>query len=79
VPGGIHDVDAIAVPLKSRVLRANGDSFFALEIHRVHHAFLDFLVGAKGAGLTQKLIDERGLAVINVRNDGDVTNVIHLT
>ena len=77
VAGRIDDVDAIAVPLKGGVLGADRDPFFALEIHRIHHALLDFLVGAEGARLTQQLIDQRGLAVIDVRNDGDVTDFIH--
>ncbi len=77
--GGVDDVDAIAVPLEGGVLRANGDSFFALQIHRIHHALLDLLIGAEGAGLTQELIDERGFAVVDVRNDGDVTNLVHGT
>jgi hypothetical protein len=29
------------------------------------------------ARLAQQLIDQRGLAVINVRNDGDVTDLFH--
>ena len=45
----VDDVDAIVVPLKGRVLGADGDSFFALQIHRIHHALLNFLVGAKCA------------------------------
>ena len=73
----VNDVDPIAVPLESGVLRANGDSFFALEIHRIHHALLNLLIGAKRSRLAQQLIDQRGLAVIDVRNDGDVTNLIH--
>ena len=73
----IDDVDPITVPLKSCVLRANGDSFFALEIHRIHHALFNLLIGAKRARLAQQLIDQRGLAVIDVRNDGDITDFIH--
>ena len=53
VAGSVDDVDAIAVPLKGGVLGANGDAFFALEIHRIHHPFLHLLVGAEGAGLAQ--------------------------
>src|SRR5438552_5221385 len=75
----IDDVDPIAVPLKGSVLRAKGDSFFALEILRIHHPFLDLLIGSEGAGLAQELIDQRGLAVVDVRNDGDVTNLVHGT
>ena len=73
----IDDVDPIAVPLKSGVLRADGDPFLALEIHRIHHALLDLLIGAKGPRLAQQLIDQRRLAVIDVRNDGDITDFIH--
>ncbi len=36
------------------------------------------LVGAEGAGLLEQLIDERGLAVIDVRDDGDVADVFHV-
>ena len=77
VPGSIDDVDPITVPLESGVLGANGYAFFALEIHRIHHPLLDFLIRAEGAGLPQQLINERGLAVIDVRNDGDVADFIH--
>src|SRR5206468_2653920 len=77
VPRRVDDVDPITVPMKSRVFRANGDSLLALEIHRIHNAFLDFLIGAKRARLAQQLIDQRSLAVIDVRNDGDITDFIH--
>ena len=77
VTRSIDDVDPITVPLKSGVLGANGDSFFALQIHRIHHAFFNLLIGAKRARLPQQLIDQRRLAVIDVRNDGDITDLIH--
>jgi hypothetical protein len=37
------------------------------------------LIGAKGSRLPQELIDKCGLAMIDVCNDGDVTNLIHET
>ena len=37
----------------------------------------NLLVGAEGAGLFQQTIDEGGLAVIDVRDDGDITYVFH--
>ena len=77
VAGGIDDVDAVAVPMESGVLGANGDAFLALEIHRVHHPLLDFLVGAEGARLAEQLVDERRLSVIDVGDDGDVADFIH--
>ena len=36
------------------------------------------LVGAKGAGLFQEAVHERGLAMINVRDDRDVSDVLHI-
>jgi len=36
------------------------------------------LVGAEGARLLQEAIHERGLAMINVRDDRYVSNVLHI-
>jgi hypothetical protein len=36
------------------------------------------LVGAEGAGLFQETIHQRGLAMINVRDDRDVSDVLHI-
>src|SRR2546423_7021734 len=55
--GRIYNVDTVAIPLKRGILRANGDTFFALEIHRIHHALLDLLISAKRSGLAQELVD----------------------
>ena len=73
----VHDIDAIAIPLKRGIFGANGDALFAFKIHRIHDALLDFLIGAERPGLPQQLIYQRGLAVINVRNDAEVTDLIH--
>ena len=77
MPGGVDNVDAVIIPLKSGILRANRDSFFAFEVHRIHHAFLDFLIRSKSSRLTQELIHERGLAVIDVCDDRYVADVLH--
>ena len=49
----------------------------ALEIHRVHHPLLDFLIRPESPRLPQELIDQGSLAVVYVRNDGDVTDLFH--
>ena len=54
------------------VLGQNRDAAFALEIGAVHGAFGDPLVRAKRAALVQHRVDQRRLAVIDVRDDGDV-------
>ena len=32
-------------------------------------------MGVEGAGLAQELVNERGFAVIDMRDDGDVTDI----
>ena len=54
------------------VLREDGDAALALEVGVVHRALGDPLVGAEDAALVQQGVDERGLAVVDVRDDGDV-------
>ena len=41
----------------------------------VHHGIDNFLVCGQGAGLAQQLIDHGGLAMIDVGDDGDVTDL----
>ena len=36
------------------------------------------LISAKGSRLLEQAVHERGLAMINVRDDGDVANVLHI-
>ena len=79
VAGRVHDVDVVILVFERGVLGADGDALFLLQIHRIHQAFLRrlVLVGAEGAGLFEQAIHERGLAVVNVRDDGDISNVLH--
>jgi hypothetical protein len=48
----------------------------ALPLQRVgvHHALLDHLVLAERARLAEHLVDERRLAVVDVGDDGDVSD-----
>ena len=57
------------------VLGENGDPALALERIRIHHALCDDLIFAERAGLAKHLVDQRRLAVIDVRDDGDITNL----
>ena len=74
VARGVDDVDVGAFVLDRAVLRQDRDAALLFEVVRVHHAGIDLLVVAESAGLTQQLVDERGLAVVNVGDDGDVAN-----
>ena len=78
VAGSIDDIDVRAFVGDRAVLGKDGNAALALEIIRVHHALDQVLVCGERAGLAQQLVDERGLAVVDVGDDGDVTYCSHL-
>ena len=73
VPRRVDDVDAPVVPADRGVLGENRDAALFLEVVRVHRALGYDRARIERVGLTQQLIDERGLAVIHVRDDRDVS------
>ena len=75
VARGVDDVDPGVAPGDGGVLRQDGDAVLALEVDRVHDALDDRLVLAEGAGLPEHGVDERGLAVVDVGDDGEVSQV----
>jgi len=64
-------MDALIVD--GAVLRQNGDPALLFEIVGVHYPLGNSLMGGEGAGLTEQLVDEGGLAVVNVGDNGDVS------
>ena len=72
VAGRIDDVDFAAAEVDGGVLGENRDAALALQLVRVHHALGHLLVGAKGSGLAQHGVDERGLAMVHMGDDGDI-------
>src|SRR5262249_60117148 len=54
----------------------DGDAALALLIEGVHGPLGDDVAAAEGAGVVQHDVDERGLAVIDVRDDRDVAHVL---
>jgi hypothetical protein len=50
----------------------NGDSAFLFKVVAVHQALADSVAGAERVALVQHGVDERGLAVVYVRDDGKV-------
>jgi hypothetical protein len=75
VAGGVDDVDLRAVVAAGGVLGENRDAPLALEAG-VQHALGCLLVRGERPGLPQQRIDERRLAVVDVRDDGDVSDVV---
>ena len=72
VARGVNDVDLDALVVNRSVLRKNGDAALTLDIARVHDALFDYLIFTERTCLLEHLIDQGSLAVVNVRNDGDV-------
>ena len=71
----IDDIDAGVLPHDRGRLGENGDAALALEIVGIHGALDHALVLAIGAGLLQQPVDQRGLAVVDVGDDGDVAKI----
>ena len=71
----IDDVDAhVPSGLHRGAFGEDRDAAFALQIVRIERALGDLLVGAERAALAQQLIDQRRLAVIDMRDDRDVAD-----
>ena len=71
----VDDVDQEVVVVDGGVLGQDRDAALALELVAVHGALGDALVGAERAALVQQRVDQRGLAVIDVGDDGDVAPI----
>ena len=76
VAGSVNDVDFVAVVENGGLLGGDGDAALVFLVHGVHNQSLGHLglVGAESVGLLQETINEGGLAVVNVGDDGDVAD-----
>jgi len=72
----VHDVDFHAVPGDSRVLRQDGDAALALERVAVQDALASRSGVAEDFRLLEHAIDQGRFAVVDVRDDGNVANVV---
>ena len=80
VTGRVNDVDGDSRTIRQPVpyggvLGEDGDAFFPLQVHRVQHPFLDSLTGTKRPGLPEHRVDQRRLAVVDVRDDRYVPQI----
>jgi hypothetical protein len=72
----VDDVDAVVVPDDRGVLREDRDPALLLDRVRVHHPLLEVLARIQRPRLAQQLVDERGLAVVDVGDDRDVAECL---
>ena len=77
VSGRIDDVDLVVVPTDRGALRVDRDAAFAFQVVRIHRPLLELTVSGDRLGLFQELVDQGGFPVVDVGDDGDVSNTAH--
>src|SRR4051794_38289411 len=77
VPGGVDDVDVVAVPRALRRGRRDGDAALLLLLHPVHRgrAVVDLTDLVVDTGVEEDALRRRGLAGVDVRHDPDVAGL----
>jgi hypothetical protein len=78
VAGRVDEIQRVLVPVAGAIeqahrVRLDGDPALALQVHRVEH-LVDRLLGVHRARERQQPVGQRGLAVIDVGDDGEVTD-----
>ncbi len=73
---GVYDVDAVVVPADGGVFRQDGNTTLFLLVVRVHDALCAFVFAIEGAGLAQKFINQGSFTMVNVGNNGNVTEFL---
>ena len=72
---GVNDVNLYILVHDSGILGKNGNTALTLDIAGVHNALSYLLVGAEYMALLEHGIDQCGLAVVNVSNNGDIAQI----
>ncbi len=78
----VDEVQDVLLAVERRVVEAHrvrldGDAALALEVHAVEHLRLH-LAGLQGAREFEEAIGQRRLAVVDVRDDGEIANVARI-
>ena len=74
MPRGIDDVHAVSLVHHARVLGEDGNAAFAFEVIGVHHAVHDFFTFMEGTALFEELVHQGCFTVVNVGDDGNVSD-----
>ncbi len=74
--GRIDDVEADVAVVDGRLLGEDRDPLLALEIARIHDAVHHRLIGPERSRLAKHRVDQRGLAVVHMGDDRDVSDVV---
>jgi len=71
------DLAVICLIAKRRSLRLDRNASLALKRHRIENLGLHLAIGKPAAALNQA-IRKRGLAMVDVRDDRKIANVLHM-
>ena len=77
VPGCVDDIDFAVFVTDTDIFCQNGDAAFAFNIVAVEETLMHFLIFAENFCLFDDFVDKRGFAMVDVCNDGDVSDVLH--
>ena len=72
----VDEVDLRPLPLDGDVLREDRDATFLFQVVGVEDPLTGKLAGPKLAALPQQAVDERRFAVVDVGDDGEVTDIV---
>ena len=75
----VNDVDFRVPVTNTDIFCEDRDSPFAFEIVVVKETFVHFLIFAEEFGLFDDLVNERGFAMVDMCDDGDVSDVLHIS
>ena len=74
---GVNDIDPIIVPSDRSIFGQNGNATLTFLIIGIHDPLSARIFAIQGAGLLQQAVDQRGFAVVNVGDNGDVAKRFH--
>ena len=77
VSRGVDNIDFRSFPIDGNVLGKNGDTAFALQVVGVEHLAGKILSFSEKMSSQHHFVHKRRLAVVNVRYNGNVPNVLH--
>ena len=77
VAGGVDDVNLVALVADRDVFGQDGDAALALEVVVVEDEFAGFLIFSEKLCLVQHAVNQSGLSMVNMRNNGNISNVLH--
>ncbi len=75
VARGVDEVEGVVLPADPHVLRLDGDAPLPLDVHRVE-VLLSHQPGIDRPGQLQDAVGQRGLAVVDVADDGEIADLV---